>query len=226
MNIVVTERDKKLLRLVACLAIIVIFGMYLIRPAMEKHETLQNEYDAAEQKQQEYQTQIAALATIDDIIAQNEAALNTASEKYYKSDLETRQMDDIITGIALENGLFPQSLTLTEAAPGAVSAYLTEQEAAESADSTDDSTDDTSATLIQPVNYVYIGTATISAQGAVTQWLNFLDEVEHRYKGLRVTNFSIADYDYVANNTQAVSTNLITGTLEIYMCVSDKEADA
>ena len=44
MNIVVTERDKKLLRLVACLAIIVIFGMYLIRPAMENHETLQNEY--------------------------------------------------------------------------------------------------------------------------------------------------------------------------------------
>ena len=42
MNIVVTERDKKLLRLVACLAIIVIFGMYLIRPAMENHETLQN----------------------------------------------------------------------------------------------------------------------------------------------------------------------------------------
>lgn len=56
MNIVVTERDKKLLRLVACLAIIVIFGMYLIRPAMKNHETLQNEYDAAEQKQQEYQT--------------------------------------------------------------------------------------------------------------------------------------------------------------------------
>ena len=50
MNIVVTERDKKLLRLVACLAIIVIFGMYLIRPAMENHETLQNEYDAAEQR--------------------------------------------------------------------------------------------------------------------------------------------------------------------------------
>ena len=232
MNIVVTERDKKLLRLVACLAIIVIFGMYLIRPAMKNHETLQNEYDAAEQKQQEYQTQIATLATIDDIIAQNEAALNTASEKYYKGDLETRQMDDIITGIALENGLFPQSLTLTEAAPGAVSAYLAEQEAAQTDGSADtssdtesaDSTDDTSAAPLQPVNCVYIGTATISAQ--VTQWLNFLDEVEHRYKGLRVTNFSIADYDYVENNTQAVSTNLITGTLEIYMCVSDKEADA
>lgn len=242
MNIVVTERDQKLLRLVACLAIIVIFGVYLIRPAIMKRESLQDEYDAAEQKQQEYQTQIDTLATIDDIIAQNEAALATASEKYYKGDLETRQMDDIITGIALENGLFPQSLTLTEAVPGAVSAYLAEQadtQADSSADTSSDTesddsassdssdqTGDTPATPVQPVNYVYIGTATISAQGAVTQWLNFLDEVERKYKGLRVTNFSIADYDYVANNTQAVSTNLITGTLEIYMCVSDKEADA
>ena len=238
MNIVVTERDQKLLRLVACLAIIVIFGVYLIRPAMEDHETLQNEYDAAEQKQQEYQTQIDTLATIDDIIAQNEAALNTASEKYYKGDLETRQMDDIITGIALENGLFPQTLTLTEAVPGAVSAYLAEQadtqtdssadtsSDTESADSSDQTDAAAAAAPVQPVNYVYIGTATISAQGAVTQWLNFLDEVERKYKGLRVTNFSIAEYDYVANNTQAVSTNLITGTLEIYMCVSDKEADA
>ena len=199
MNIVVTERDKKLLRLVVCLAIIVIFGMYLIRPAMENHETLQNEYDAAEQKQQEYQTQIAALATIDDIIAQNEAALNTASEKYYKSDLETRQMDDIITGIALENGLFPQSLTLTEAAPGAVSAYLTEQEAAQTDSSADtssdtesaDSTDDTSAAPVQPVNCVYIGTATISAQGAVTQWLNFLDEVGAQVQGSACDQFPV-----------------------------------
>ena len=40
MNIVVTERDKKLLRLVACLAIIVIFGMYLIRPAAGKDALL------------------------------------------------------------------------------------------------------------------------------------------------------------------------------------------
>ena len=160
MNIVVTERDKKLLRLVACLAIIVIFGMYLIRPAMENHETLQNEYDAAEQKQQEYQTQIAALATIDDIIAQNEAALNTASEKYYKSDLETRQMDDIITGIALENGLFPQSLTLTEAAPGAVSAYLAEQEAAQTDGSADTSSDAESAAFDRR----YIGNADTAGQ--------------------------------------------------------------
>ena len=39
-------------------------------------------------------------------------------------------------------------------------------------------------------------------------------------------NVTAAAAAYVANNTQAVSTNLITGTLEIYMCVSDKEADA
>ena len=121
MNLTLTERDKKLLGLTACLAILAVFGVHLIRPALAEHEALGGEYEAALQKQQEYQAQIDARAVLDDSIAQNEAALKTVGEPYYPAGLETRQMDDIITGIALKNGLFPQSLTLTEAVPGAVS---------------------------------------------------------------------------------------------------------
>lgn len=122
MNLTLTERDKKLLGLTACLAILAVFGVHLIRPALAEHEALGSEYEAALQKQQEYQAQIDARAALDDSIAQNEAALKTAGEPYYPDGLETSQMDDIITGIALKNGLFPQSLTLTEAVPGAVRA--------------------------------------------------------------------------------------------------------
>lgn len=250
MNLTVTERDKKLLGLTACLAILAVFGVHLIRPALAEHEALGSEYEAALQKQQEYQAQIDARAALDDSIAQNEAALKTAGEPYYPAGLETRQMDDIITGIALKNGLFPQSLTLTEAVPGAVSAYLAVQEQAdgsaapaEGADQTGEAPDapqtDGSAAPAEGADQtgeaadapqtdggVYIGTATLSAQGDVSQWLHFLDEVERSCKGLRVTNFSISDYDYVENNTQAVSTSLITGTLEIYLCGSGREADA
>lgn len=250
MNLTVTERDKKLLGLTACLAILAVFGVHLIRPALAEHEALGSEYEAALQKQQEYQAQIDARAALDDSIAQNEAALKTAGEPYYPDGLETRQMDDIITGIALKNGLFPQSLTLTEAVPGAVSAYLAVQEQAdgsaspaEGADQTGEAPDapqtDGSAAPAEGADQtgeaadapqtgggVYIGTATLSAQGDVSQWLHFLDEVERSCKGLRVTNFSISDYDYVENNTQAVSTSLITGTLEIYLCGSGREADA
>lgn len=229
MNLTLTERDKKLLGLTACLAILAVFGVHLIRPALAEHEALGSEYEAALQKQQEYQAQIDARAALDDSIAQNEAALKTAGEPYYPAGLETRQMDDIITGIALKNGLFPQSLTLTEAVPGAVRAYLAVQEQAEDgsaapaedADQTGEAPD-----APQTDGGVYIGTATLSAQGDVSQWLHFLDEVERSCKGLRVTNFSISDYDYVENNTQAVSTSLITGTLEIYLCGSGREADA
>lgn len=250
MNLTLTERDKKLLGLTACLAILAVFGVHLIRPALAEHEALGGEYEAALQKQQEYQAQIDARAALDDSIAQNEAALKTAGEPYYPAGLETRQMDDIITGIALKNGLFPQSLTLTEAVPGAVSAYLAVQEQAdgsaapaEDADQTGEAPDapqtDGSAAPAEGADQtgeaadapqtgggVYIGTATLSAQGDVSQWLHFLDEVERSCKGLRVTNFSISDYDYVENNTQAVSTSLITGTLEIYLCGSGREADA
>ena len=250
MNLTLTERDKKLLGLTACLAILAVFGVHLIRPALAEHEALKSEYEAALRKQQEYQAQIDARAALDDSIAQNEAALKTAGEPYYPAGLETRQMDDIITGLALKNGLFPQSLTLTEAVPGAVSAYLAVQEQAdgsaapaENADQTGEAADapqaDGSAAPAEDAGQtgeaadapqtgggVYIGTATLSAQGDVSQWLHFLDEVERSCKGLRVTNFSISDYDYVENNTQAVSTSLITGTLEIYLCGSGREADA
>ena len=235
MNLTVTERDKKLLGLTACLAILAVFGVYLIRPALAEHETLKGEYEAALQKQQEYQAQIDARAALDDSIAQNEAALKAAGEPYYPGGLETRQMDDIITGLALKNGLFPQSLTLTEAVPGAVRAYLAVQEQAdgsaapaEAADETGEAEDETGEASDAPQTDggVYIGTATLSAQGDVSCWLRFLDEVERSCKGLRVTNFSISDYDYVENNTQAVSTSLITGTLEIYLCGSGREADA
>lgn len=250
MNLTLTERDKKLLGLTACLAILAVFGVHLIRPALAEHEALGSEYEATLQRQQEYQAQIDARAALDDSIAQNEAALKTAGEPYYPAGLETRQMDDIITGIALKNGLFPQSLTLTEAVPGAVRAYLAVQEQAdgsaapaEGADQTGETPDapqtDGSAAPAEDADQtgeasdapqtgggVYIGTATLSAQGDVSQWLHFLDEVERSCKGLRVTNFSISDYDYVENNTQAVSTSLITGTLEIYLCGSGREADA
>lgn len=229
MNLTVTERDKKLLGLTACLAILAVFGVHLIRPALAEQEALGGEYEAALQGQQEYQAQIDARAALDDSIAQNEAALKTAGEPYYPSGLETRQMDDIITGLALKNGLFPQSLTLTEAVPGAVRAYLAVQEQADgSASPADEAADQTGEAADEPQTGggVYIGTATLSAQGDVSQWLHFLDEVEHSCKGLRVTNFSISDYDYVENNTQAVSTSLITGTLEIYLCGSGREADA
>ena len=250
MNLTLTERDKRLLGLTACLAILAVFGVHLIRPALAEHEALGGEYEAALRKQQEYQAQIDARAALDDSIAQNEAALKTAGEPYYPDGLETRQMDDIITGLALKNGLFPQSLTLTEAVPGAVRAYLAVQEQAdgsaapaEGADQTGEAPDapqtDGSAAPAENADQtgeaadtpqtgggVYIGTATLSAQGDVSQWLHFLDEVERSCKGLRVTNFSISDYDYVENNTQAVSTSLITGTLEIYLCGSGREADA
>lgn len=250
MNLTLTERDKKLLGLTACLAILAVFGVHLIRPALAEQEALGGEYEAALRKQQEYQAQIDARAALDDSIAQNEAALRTAGEPYYPGGLETRQMDDIITGLALKNGLFPQSLTLTEAVPGAVRAYLAVQEQAdgsaapaEDADQTGEAADapqtDGSAAPAEGADQtgetpdapqtdggVYIGTATLSAQGDVSQWLHFLDEVERSCKGLRVTNFSISDYDYVENNTQAVSTSLITGTLEIYLCGSGREADA
>ena len=53
MNLTLTERDKKLLGLTACLAVLAVFGVYLIRPALAEQDALEGEYEAALHKQQE-----------------------------------------------------------------------------------------------------------------------------------------------------------------------------
>ena len=224
----ITEKDKRLLRFVACCAAIAVSAQLLIRPALAKRTELRDDLDSLEAQQTEWQEKIATLSTIDRTIEESTAARTQASEPFYKGQLETREMDDIITALLLKHGLFPQSLTLTEAVPGAVRAYLAVQEQADGSASSAEAADETGEAEDAPQTDggVYIGTATLSAQGDVSCWLRFLDEVERSCKGLRVTNFSISDYDYVENNTQAVSTSLITGTLEIYLCGSGREADA
>ena len=43
MNLTLTKRDKKLLGLTACLAILAVFGVHLIRPALAEQEALGGE---------------------------------------------------------------------------------------------------------------------------------------------------------------------------------------
>ena len=91
MNLTLTERDKKLLGLTACLAILAVFGVHLIRPALAEHEALGSEYEAALQKQQEYQAQIDARAALED------AARTTDEARVAEALAAVRRCDEAIS---------------------------------------------------------------------------------------------------------------------------------
>ncbi len=227
----ITEKDKRLLRFVACCAAIAVSAQLLIRPALAKRTELRDDLDSLEAQQTEWQEKIATLSTIDRTIEESTAARTTASEPFYKGQLETREMDDIITALLLKHGLFPQSLALEPGNAGAVSDYLapdmqTQDAESDSADTSDSSTTDSASTDSAPEasapRYIHIGKASLEAMGKTEDWLAFLDEMERTFGGLRVTDFTVAESHVIENNVTAVTTNTIDAAIDLYMCIPEE----
>lgn len=227
----ITEKDKRLLRFVACCAAIAVSAQLLIRPALAKRTELRDDLDSLEAQQTEWQEKIATLSTIDRTIEESTAARTQASEPFYKGQLETREMDDIITALLLKHGLFPQSLALEPGNAGAVSDYLapdmqTQDAQSDSADTSDCSTTDSASTDSAPEasapRYIHIGKASLEATGKTEDWLAFLDEMERTFGGLRVTDFTVAESHVIENNVTAVTTNTIDAAIDFYMCIPEE----
>lgn len=227
----ITEKDKRLLRFVACCAAIAVSAQLLIRPALAKRTELRDDLDSLEAQQTEWQEKIATLSTIDRTIEESTAARTQASEPFYKGQLETREMDDIITALLLKYGLFPQSLALEPGNAGAVSDYLapdmqTQDAQSDSADTSDSSTTDSASTDSAPEasapRYIHIGKASLEATGKTEDWLAFLDEMERTFGGLRVTDFTVAESHVIENNVTAVTTNTIDAAIDLYMCIPEE----
>ena len=227
----ITEKDKRLLRFVACCAAIAVSAQLLIRPALAKRTELRDDLDSLEAQQTEWQEKIATLSTIDRTIEESTAARTQASEPFYKGQLETREMDDIITALILKHGLFPQSLALEPGNAGAVSDYLapdmqTQDAERDSADTSDSSTTDSASTDSAPEasasRYIHIGKASLEATGKTEDWLAFLDEMERTFGGLRVTDFTVAESHVIENNVTAVTTNTIDAAIDLYMCIPEE----
>lgn len=227
----ITEKDKRLLRFIACCAAIAVSAQLLIRPALAKRTELRDDLDSLEAQQTEWQEKIATLSTIDRTIEESTAARTQASEPFYKGQLETREMDDIITALLLKHGLFPQSLALEPGNAGAVSDYLapdmqTQDAQSDSADTSDSSTTDSASTDSAPEasapRYIHIGKASLEATGKTEDWLAFLDEMERTFGGLRVTDFTVAESHVIENNVTAVTTNTIDAAIDLYMCIPEE----
>ena len=240
MKLEVSERDKRLLHLVLCFGIAALCLRFLLVPAIERHGELSDRLDSVQTQQEEWQAAIDSLSHLDQDIADRTATRSQASAPYYEGKLETRQMDDLITELELAQGLFPQSLTAyvsavdAQAAPqeetgtrssDIESAAANAEQSGEDNTDTSDSTDAADSGEATP-SYVYVGTATLQAQGSLTSWVNFLDAVETKYDGLRVTSFQVSDKTYLTDGTETANTELITCTLDIYMCVPGEEAVA
>lgn len=169
-----TKRDRRLLGLSCAALALVIAVQYMILPAMEEKAALEEQLQTLTQTRESWESRLHALSYLDEAIAQHEAEFAAASAAYPPC-LSAEEMDAAVTSLLLKYGLFPRTLTLTEGQAGTLSPYL----AAEKSTPKD-------------TQYLYIGSAALTAAGTAENWLKLLDEISVHHPYLRVASFTIA----------------------------------
>lgn len=209
MNLKLTQRDKRLLTLAGCAAIAVLCWQFLLSPALRMKQDLTLEVEQLSLELTEQEREIGSLEQRKEEAAQSAAELAEASQSWY-APLATREMDNIITGLLLENELFPEELTLIGREPSLPGPYLfaPAENALEGTDAQD---------------YISVGTARLIARGSEEQWRAFLDNAA-ALPGLRVVRFSLEEETYAKSDRETVTDSRIDCTLEVYMCENGEEA--
>ncbi len=194
------ERDRRLLAVTCAVGAFALSVRFLLWPAFTRGRELKQAIEAASAGCAERRARISALAGLDGAAARRGLVLEAVSGPYYKP-MAAWEMDALITGLALKHGLIPERLTLTGAAPGTASPYLSQPEP--------DGTEETE-------DYIQVANAQLEAGGEAARWQDFLDDVAWNYPGLRVTGFEVVDR--AAGPEAPASGGGFRCGLEIYMC--------
>lgn len=171
MKMELTESDIFLLKL-ACSGLIAFFVIrFLLMPGIDRFQenTIQNE--ALEETVSEMEAAIEGIPMLEKSIEERMESLAEISEPFYER-MENRQVDELLTGLALKHGLFPVSLSIDGAKAAIPEPYLYGQV--------------TENTEMVTENYIQTAVGHMVLQGEEGKFFTFLDDVEENYPALKL----------------------------------------
>lgn len=118
-----TARDILLLKISFTALIIILSVRFMILPQVEGMNEAQTELEAAEAAAEAIQNKIEEKPEIERELDEYTARLNEMTAPYYGM-LENRELDEIVTGIAVRHQLFPLSLEISEGESRVPEPYL------------------------------------------------------------------------------------------------------
>ncbi len=217
--------DVRLLKLLTSVLIIVAALNFLILPGLNHHADLVEQREEEQLKKEEMEDAIAAVPVLKEKIETQKQQLQDLSKDYYAL-MENREVDTLVTGLVLDHGMFPVSLSIGETTPGIPVPYGNVQEqTAASADMTDDtSLDDTSeedtssdvVPAVSEVQYMNITEATVVLRGTEIQLRTFLNDIAKNEPAVQVRSMSITEATYLDADLQQVQQLNISCVLAIY----------
>ena len=206
--------DVVLLKVLACVLILFFMARFLIFPGMEKHQDLVTKKDDLTIEKQEMQYTISSKASTEKEIATQKENLEKAQEGFYDL-MENREVDSLITGLALKHDLFPVYLNIEDPVAGVPAAY---QLSEASDDSSEDSSTEESQSTLPYVQYVNTTTVTITLQGQEAQIWELLDDIAKNYPGIQVRSFDMQSGIYVDSSLQKTEQMNCNCVLAVYTC--------
>lgn len=118
-----TDKDILLVKLAVSILIVFFMIRFLIMPGIGRYQENRIEGKELDEKVEEMQTAVDSIPILEQTIAERRKELGKVSEVYY-GRLENRQIDELLTGIAINAGLFPVSLSIGETQPVIPAPYI------------------------------------------------------------------------------------------------------
>lgn len=227
-----TERDKKLLLMLAYFVIIVGFGAFVFRPLIGYYSTLGDNIALLEAQKEEMDTQLAEARGLEQRRAELADLFRVSTQDLYPM-LGSEEVDKEITGIVLSCGMQAMSLNIampeesaglqmypyaeTEQAivlPGdeAAADPATVPEIGYPEQQTDTAEDEAAGQ-----SYIYAPVVKLTAAGSSAQADELIDRLTGDYPAIRLRSYSrqLQSADYMEGSAEQ---ELLTLELELYMC--------
>ena len=202
MKLELTEHDIVLLKLAVSALIAFLMIRFLLMPGIGSFQENTIQYATLEEKAAEIESAIESIPILEQSIEAKEAALAEASAAYYPR-MENRQVDELLTGIALKHGLFPVSLNIEGAAPSLPEPYLYSSPA--------------ERTGVLSEYYMQVAAGRMVLSGDNGSLFAFLDDVAENYPAVRLRYLRRDERMYFDEDWNRVEQPDLSCELEVYM---------
>lgn len=118
-----TDKDILLLKLAVSILTVFLTVRFLVMPGIGRYQENALEGKELDGTIEEMQSAIDGIPELEQEIEERKRELTAISADYYEA-MENRQVDELLTGLALDAGLFPVSLSIGEAQEEITDAYL------------------------------------------------------------------------------------------------------
>ena len=183
-----TESDVFLLKIALSVLIAFVFIQFFIMPGLIKLQDNAMKGDDLEETASSMQTSIGHISHVEKQIEKKQKELEEGSVDFYEK-MENREVDELLTGIALKYGLFPSSLSIEEAVPTSVNVFLEEQEEVSSQAADAQKEPGTGG-------YMQRAVGRLTLYGDKKGFMSFLSDVEKNYPAILLKSVNVNERAY------------------------------